>query len=80
MLFKTDWCKSIEMSEVLSKLEIALIKLDSIEQRMLARHKKMMEGFRCIEKSFQTLAGAIISLSEDLSIAMGSIQTDPWEL
>jgi hypothetical protein len=68
------------MSEVLSKLEIALIKLEIIEENLVKRHKKMMEGFRCVEKSFQTLAGAIISLSEDMSDALGTMATDPWEL
>ncbi len=55
-------------------------KLEAIDTKVTNHHKKMMEGFKCVENAFKLLSGAIISLSEDLGNATGIISTDPWAL
>ena len=40
----------------------------------------MMEGFRCIEKAFNLVASVTQTLGEDLSVATGTIQIDPWSI
>ncbi len=57
---------------------IMLRKLDALEEDIAKKHKKMMEGFRCIQVAFRTLSGSIISLAEDLGAATGTISSDPW--
>ena len=66
------------LEELNEKIQKCQDKLDSIEEKVLKQHKKMMEGFRCIEKSFKLLAGAIVSLGDDVGSATGTISTDPW--
>ena len=55
-----------------------LKKMRALEEEIEKKHKKMMEGFRCIERAFKTLSGAIVGLSEDLGAATGTIASDPW--
>ena len=67
-----------EVSLLLEKVKELLDKLMDIERKLLQKDGKMMEGFRCIEKSFRLMAGAIISMSDDLGSATGTLSTDPW--
>lgn len=53
-------------------------KCDRLDEKIEKNHAKIMEGFKCIEKAFQIMAGAILSLNEDLGGALGTISTDPW--
>ena len=46
-------------------------------EKMMA---KMMEGFRCVEKAFNLVASVTQTLGEDLSVATGTIQIDPWSI
>ena len=48
------------------------------EEKNIKRHKKMMDGFKCIEQAFHILAGSIVSLGDDLGQATGTIASDPW--
>ena len=66
------------LEELNDKIQICHEKLNSIDEKITNQHKKMMEGFRLVEKSFKLLAGAIVSLSEDLGSATGTLATDPW--
>ena len=52
--------------------------LCEMEKNLRHKEGKMMEGFRCIEKSFRLMAGAIVSMSEDLGSATGTLASDPW--
>jgi hypothetical protein len=51
-----------------------------MRKEMTQDRKKMMEGFRCIEKAFHVMANVTQSLGEDLSVATGTIQIDPWSI
>ena len=64
-----------ELGEKVSKMNEDVITLVTNLQK---KHEKMMEGFRCIEKSFRLLARAMESFSEDLGSATGTLSTDPW--
>ena len=66
------------LEELNDKIQKCQSKLDSIEEKVTKQHKKMMEGFKCIETSFNLLAGAIVSLGDDVGTATGQISTDPW--
>ena len=71
-----------KVKELLEKIKDLGYQLDDqlceIEKKLRHKEGKMMEGFRCIEKSFRLMAGAIVSLSEDLGSATGTLSTDPW--
>ena len=66
------------LDELVQKINLLHKKLDSIEQNVQVKHEKMMTGFKNIETAFHLLSGAIISMSEDLGTACGTIATDPW--
>ena len=57
---------------------ILIKKMHVLEEKIEKKHKKMMEGFLCIQQAFLTLSGSIISLAEDLGAATGTISSDPW--
>ena len=66
------------LEELNEKIQKCQDKLDSIEEKVTKQHKKIMAGFKCIEKSIKLLAGAIVSLGDDVGTATGQISTDPW--
>jgi hypothetical protein len=73
--------KSEEKDNNMDNAELCFImiqKMHVLEENMCKNHIKMMEGFRCIERAFQTLAGGIIALAEDLGAATGTLSSDPW--
>ena len=55
-------------------------RLQKISEEMKKDREKMMEGFRCIEKAFKLVASVTQTLGEDLSVATGTIQIDPWAI
>ena len=55
------------------RLELLIHKMDS-------QFEKMMVGFQAIERSFKLCCGRMMSFSEDLSEALGKIESDPFEL
>ena len=55
-------------------------RLQKISEEMKKDREKMMEGFRCIEKAFNLVASVTQTLGEDLSVATGTIQIDPWAI
>jgi hypothetical protein len=71
-----------KVKELLEKIKDLGYQLDDqlceIEKKLRHKEGKMMEGFRCIEKSFRLMAGAIVSMSEDLGSATGTLASDPW--
>ncbi len=53
-------------------------KCDRLDEKIEKNHAKIMEGFKCIEKSFRLMANSIMALGVDLGEATGTISTDPW--
>ena len=65
---------------VMKKLKKISEEILEMRKEMTKDREKMMEGFRCIKKAFNLVASVTQTLGEDLSVATGTIQIDPWSI
>ena len=65
---------------VMKRLKKISEEIMEMRKEMTKDRAKMMEGFRCVEKAFNLVASVTQTLGEDLSVATGTIQLDPWSI
>ena len=73
------------LDDMHDKLTRMSFKIEELEDKITTqivlvaeKHEKMMEGFKCIEQAFRTLAGSIILLGDDIDTVAGTVSVDPW--
>ena len=63
---------------VMKRLKTISEEIMEMRKEMTKDREKMMAKMMCIEKAFNLVASVTQTLGEDLSVATGTIQIEPW--